>query len=873
MQIPIIKSAKKLIYNGKPYFLETFIDIKERKIAENELKKDAKEYLFDQSALKEFECKLYEERQRLANVIEGANIGTWELNVQTGETIVNERWAEILGYTLADISPVAIKRWSLLLHPEDLPRMNEALDSHLSGKTSIYDIEYRMMHKDGRWIWMHARGKLLAKTVDGKPLYMNGTHTDITVRKQYEKAIQENNDFLEDVFHSIQDGVFVLNEDFTIRHQNNIMKSWYHDCGSFSGKKCHVLFHNSDTPCDGCPTIRCFESKKTETAILTGRKNSNTKWVEAYSYPLKNRESGEITGAIVLIRDITKRKCDEEHLRKTNLLLEKQTALANSMADQARKASEAKSEFLANMSHEIRTPMNGLIGMTSLLFETPLNEEQFKYLEIIRSCGNSLLTLINDILDFSKIEAGRLEIESIDFDLCVLIKNFTEMISQRVHEKKLEFILDLSPDIPCLLNGDPHRFQQVLTNLVGNALKFTQEGEIIVKGEIVKDSENEAILKFSIQDSGIGIPAEKQKILFNKFTQVDNSPTRRYGGTGLGLAISKQLVTLMGGEIGIISPIIDQGSHHSESPHGSEFWFTSTFKKQSIQKTCLPKSIHFDNFSVLVIDENQAFRHNLKKILNSWNITVTETSSIYDAVFLMQKSLTDQVNYDIIFINQTASSSLSVSQIQQHFKTSYPNFKSNIVLVASSLHDLDTSGFSAVLQKPVFPDVLFSHVNQFVNHITGTPHEIHQRHSTGDIPFKNARILLVEDNIVNQKVAVGIMNKWNLSVDTAMNGLEALNALSRKKYDLVFMDVQMPELDGFETTKKIRDGENNVLDQTVPVIAMTAHTMCGDKEECISAGMNDYIPKPFNVDQLFAVLNKWLCSNSKGDSSSINNKK
>lgn len=814
-------------------------------------------HLPDQHTFREFELKLYNERQRLSNIIEGANVGTWELNVQSGDTFINERWGDILGYTLKELSPFTIRTWSLLVHPEDLAGMTESLENHLTGKSSAFDIEYRMLHKDGHWVWIHARGKLLTRTAEGKALFINGTHTDVTVRKQYEKAIQENNDFLEDVFHSIQDGVFVLNEDFTIRHQNNVLKNWYPDHESYTGKKCHVLFHNSEKPCDGCPTVRCFKSKHTETAILTGRKNSRMDWIEVFSYPLKNRETGKITGAIVFTRDISRRKCAEEQLRSANSQLEKQTALANLMAEQARKACDAKSEFLANMSHEIRTPMNGLIGITSLLFETPLNDEQLKYIEIIRTCSNSLLTLINDILDFSKIEAGRLEIESINFDLCVLIKSFAEMIAQRGHEKKIEFVFDFPPNLPHLLIGDPHRLQQILTNLVGNAIKFTQDGEIIVCCEIVREIESEILLKFSVKDSGIGVPEEKQKILFNKFTQVDNSTTRRYGGTGLGLAISKQLALLMGGEIGVKSPLYASDNDFESTAFGSEFWFTACFIKQSVQCS---KQFTFDDFKeipVLIIDKNKVFRRHFNSMLTNWGFNTSEAANEEDAINLLVKTHTPHEYYKLIFISNELEK-LSGLQFKQQLLEQFPSLKSRFILVTTSTHDLKTDEFAAVLQKPLFPDNLFVCIRTLIcpdyQLQTNAPEPHHCKQTT----FKDACVLLVEDNLVNQKVAVGIMKKWDLEVQTAMNGIEAIEALSKQSYNLVLMDVQMPELDGYEATQQIRSGTHNVLFPDVPIIAMTAHTMHGDKEKCLEAGMNDYISKPFNVDQLFSVLNKWI---------------
>lgn len=501
--------------------------------------------------------------------------------------------------------------------------------------------------------------------------------------------------------------------------------------------------------------------------------------------------------------------------------------------------------------------MNGLIGITSLLEETPLNEEQRKYVEIIRTCSNSLLTLINDILDFSKIEAGKLEIESIDFDLCALIKSFAEMIAPRGYEKKLEFIFDFPHNIPYLLKGDPHRLQQILTNLVGNAIKFTQVGEIIVRCEIVREIGNELLLKFSIKDSGIGITEEQQKNLFNKFTQVDTSPTRKYSGTGLGLAISKKLAMLMGGEIGVKSPLYVSDYNSQNGMHGSEFWFTASFIKQPVQMSTQSTFDKLNKIPVLIIDQNAAFRQHLNNMLTNLGIHVTDAANEKEAFDQLVKAHESDECFKMIFISNELEN-LSGLQLKQHFQEQFPMLKSKAILVTASTHDLKTSEFSAVMYKPLFPDDLFTCIKKQVYtdiHLqTNTP----ERHHCKDIIFNDACVLLVEDNLVNQKVAIGIMKKWGIEVQTAINGIEAIEALSKQRYSLVFMDVQMPEMDGYEATRQIRDNAHNVLCPDVPIIAMTAHTMNGDKEKCFEAGMNDYISKPFNVEQLLSVLMKWI---------------
>ncbi|HEY6229179.1 MAG TPA: response regulator, partial [Verrucomicrobiae bacterium] len=559
-------------------------------------------------------------------------------------------------------------------------------------------------------------------------------------------------------------------------------------------------------------------------------------WIKSLRERVKAR-------TLQLEKQIEERKVAEAEAHRARIEAERAREVADA-------ANRAKSQFLAAMSHEIRTPMNGVIGMTNLLLETGLNPEQHDFAETTRQSAESLLTVINDILDFSKIEAGKLDFENIDFDLVETVESTVEFLAERAHSKNLELNLNVEREVPRFVRGDANRLRQILTNLIGNGIKFTAQGEVFLNVKVLGQKDGRAQLHFSIKDTGIGIDTETRNRLFQPFSQADSSTTRRYGGTGLGLVISQRLIEMMDGEIQV----------ESSPGQGSTFWFTASFEVAESGSWESESPSILEGKRVLIVDDNGTNRTILQYQLTGWKMVVgAAVATPSEALSKLRDAAKTSAPFDVVVLDMQMPEMDGVA-LARAIRAEPNLLKPRMVLLTSMCNrivpeELQAAGIEAHLTKPVRPAQFQNALVRILGAPLGPAPTLEAAPLVSNlfatVKTASTRILLAEDNPVNQKVALRQLKKLGYEAHAVSNGREVLEALQRSRYHVILMDCQMPEVDGYEAARSLRSGGSNAW-----IIAMTANAMQGDREICLAAGMDDYITKPVRIAELEAALTR-----------------
>ncbi len=654
---------------------------------------------------------------------------------------------------------------------------------------------------------------------------------NITDRKNAEKEIIRQKQYFEALVDNSPAAIVVMDVHQQIVSCNPAFERLYgYKCDEIIGSDIDSLITTPETSREATEITRQVMNSAVHRIGQRRRKDGSPVDVEIFGVPVS--VAGEKIGVLAIYHDISE------------LVRARQ---------EAEEANRAKSEFLANMSHEIRTPMNGVIGMLELALDTQLTNEQREYLGISLQSAEILLTLINDILDFSKIEAKRLVLENIDFDLRNAVEDVAYSLAKRCQDKGLEMACLIHPDLRPDVRGDPARLRQILVNLIGNAIKFTPQGEIVVRVEPVSNTDKDMTVKFSVQDTGVGIPPDRKTMIFDRFTQADSSTTRRFGGTGLGLAICKQLVDAMNGTIGVESSV----------GVGSTFWFTATLQKQAAVKEKQPQPefepVELKDLHILGVDDNATNRMILAKIVTGFGCRIETAASGAKGLEMLQTAVRTGDPYRVVLLDMQMPG-MDGEQTAQAIKDD-PTIQDVKVVILTSIGQqgdavrLEALGCSGYLNKPVKQQMLYETLLAVMGHKGDLGSNMITRHVLSEQKRQELRLLLAEDNPINQKLAVVILQKAGYSVDTVENGRQAVEQWQKRAYNAVLMDVQMPEMDGFEATQQIRALEGD--QRHTPIIAMTAHALKGDQERCLQAGMDDYVSKPLDRPGLMRTLERW----------------
>lgn len=780
----------------------------------------------DITAQVELKELLEAKRLRLLNVIECSELGTWEWNVQTGSVVFNDRWVEMIGYSMDELEPLNVDVWFRLIHPDDVDKCKEMLQRHFNDGEE-YNLETRLLHKNGSWIWVLSRGRVMSRTSAGEPLLMEGTQLDITQFKQLQIELQQTAAKFKNLFDLAPVGI-AMNE-FSTGKYLDANYSLLNSIG-YTLEELQALDYWDVTPAkyEDQEYIQ-IESMKTTRYYGPYRKEYIKKDGSAYPVLLngiltKDEQGRDIIWSVIM--DISHQVAYEEQLIQARQVAED--------------ASIAKSQFVANMSHEIRTPMNAVIGLSQLLRDTRLNQVQGAYVDKIINSSKLLLGIINDILDYSKMESGKLELESNLFDLDILLMQLTTIfLANNRSADNLELFFNIDKDVPYLLVGDQLRLTQVLTNLISNAVKFTSAGKVILIIQKRASTDSSVSLYFAVKDTGIGISPELQTRLFKPFSQSDSSITRKYGGTGLGLTISNQILLAMGSHIDL----------HSEIGVGSVFSFEVKLGYET-DNNKLPRDIK-PKSSVLVVDDEPITRYVIRNILERDGFIVEEAGSAEDALDLVIK---DQRVFDYILMDWKLPGKnglQAIRELRDVLNNSSSTHIPSVLLISAYTKDeiqLHPDEHIPFLTKPITRTDLLSALSRNGAKLVSKDFA---KLNAPKVSLTDKQILLVEDNLINQEVAYAMLERVGAKIVIANNGLEAVNIVKsgKFKFDLILMDLQMPIMSGYEAASLI-----NAMKLDIPIIALTATVMREEIDKILASGMVAHIAKPIEREKMFATI-------------------
>ena len=802
------------------------------------------------------ERAMAESEQRLNLALRGGNLGMWDWSAETGSNEFDDGWASMLGYTRAELIERAdqtLALWETLVHPDDLTDAAERFSQCVRGESPEYRAEFRMRHKGGDWRWILAIGRPTEHDSQGHARRVVGIHQDITDRKLADERVRAALDEVQkskaliqavldnsptDIYLKDPQGRFLLIN----AHFGAYLERVLHvDAQTLLGRRIAEFIGEEEdrwgqeTDAEVLKQGRLLEFEH----VIDGPSRHEVRQV--FKFPLRD-PSGTIYAIGVIAQDITERQRLQDEMRRAK--------------DAAEEATQAKSDFLANMSHEIRTPMNAIIGMSHLALQTQLDKRQRNYIEKVHRSAENLLGIINDILDFSKIEAGKMSMEATAFRLEDVMDNLASLVGLKAEDKGLELLIQMGPDVPTALVGDPLRLGQVLINLGNNAVKFTEQGEVVVGIDVVRQDGASVELHGWVRDTGIGMTPEQCSRMFQSFSQADSSTTRKYGGTGLGLAISKKLVEMMNGRIWV----------ESEVGKGSTFHFHVVFGLQAVPE---PRRHYgtqtFEGVRTLIVDDNASAREILSGLVHGFGMQTESAHNGQQALDLLRQEQAEGRPFDLVLLDWRMPVLDGLQTLEQLPSIGLSPLPA-VVMVTShgreeALQNAGAGGVRprAVLTKPVTATALLEAVVEALERGVAVESRSHQKAGAQREhmeALRDSRVLLVEDNDMNQELALELLGQAGIEVVVANHGQEALDILAAdKRFDGILMDCQMPVMDGYTAARRIRADASL---SHIPVVAMTANAMTGDREKVLEAGMLDHIAKPLDVGGMFATMAKWI---------------